>query len=193
MAYLEAAKQENFSRETIDVWYNEMLRLGWSDDDYRRAVMSVLRAPTYGKVKFDDFLKTEDLFTMEYVRLYADKVIESRKNQFIETNKQLAGDDLNAKLESEGLLNVQSAYWRRREVMLGTIQKRIEKRVKAVEYYIRHCDKDTREKILDIAIEKKIIVKDKFVDLVLPMCAPMLLDEVEPMILEMPAEERGEN
>lgn len=186
IAYLEAAKQENFSRETIEVWYNEFCRMGWTEEDFRRAVMSVLKNPTYGKIKFDDFLHSEDLFTMEYVRLYTDKMIENRKKHFITTNEHLVGDELEKELEREGLLNVHSSYWRKREIMLGTIQKRIEKRTKVVEHYIRHCDNKTRDRILDIAIAKKVIVKDKFVDLILPMCAPMLLDEVESMILEMP-------
>ena len=60
IAWLEAAKQENFPPETLEVWYVEMNRLGWSDTTFRERVLNVLRAKTYGKVKFDDFVSAEE-------------------------------------------------------------------------------------------------------------------------------------
>lgn len=61
MAYLEAAKQESFSRETLGVWFNEMTRLGWSAQKFRERVLSVLQSQTFGRISFDMFLTAEGM------------------------------------------------------------------------------------------------------------------------------------
>lgn len=59
MAYLEAAKQENFSRETLSVWFDQMVRLGWTEARFRERVLAVLHAQTFGRISFDMFLSAE--------------------------------------------------------------------------------------------------------------------------------------
>lgn len=59
MAYLEASKQEKFSRETLEVWWNEVRRLRWTKEKFRERVLAVLQIPTYGKISFDMFLTAE--------------------------------------------------------------------------------------------------------------------------------------
>lgn len=61
MAYLEAAKQENFSPETLGVWFNEMARLQWTEQEFRKRVIAVLQSCTYGRIGFDMFLTAEAL------------------------------------------------------------------------------------------------------------------------------------
>lgn len=59
MAYLEASKQEKFSRETLEVWWNEVQRLKWTREKFRERILAVLQMPTYGKISFDMFLNAE--------------------------------------------------------------------------------------------------------------------------------------
>jgi hypothetical protein len=59
LAYLEAAKQENFAPETLNVWFDQMTRLCWTETRFRERVVAVLHAPTYGKISFDMFLSAE--------------------------------------------------------------------------------------------------------------------------------------
>lgn len=63
MAYLEAAKQENFPPETLGVWFDQMSRLGWSEQKFRERVLAVLQAPTFGRISFDMFLSAESVPT----------------------------------------------------------------------------------------------------------------------------------
>jgi hypothetical protein len=175
MMWLEAVRQEQFGADTLDVWYFEICRLGWTADEFRKAVVSVSRAKIYGKVTFDNFLNAEDLYT--------NSEVVSRVNQIIENRKRLAEQQgfTEEDLVKEGLMNIQIIWDRKRLEILEKIQGRIEKRAKKVEWFIRNCDETTREEILQIAVDKGVIVKDKFWNMILPLTAPYLLDEVEPM------------
>jgi len=59
MAYLEAAKQDSFSPQTLGVWFDQMSHLKWTEGRFREKVLAVLRAPTYGRITFDMFLSIE--------------------------------------------------------------------------------------------------------------------------------------
>jgi hypothetical protein len=61
MAYLEAAKQENFPPQTLGVWFDQMTRLNWTAQRFRDSVLSVLQMPTYGRVSFDMFISAPPL------------------------------------------------------------------------------------------------------------------------------------
>jgi hypothetical protein len=178
MAYLEALRngQDDFSVDTLNSWYYEMIRLGWTDDVFRRAVISVSRAKIFGKITFDCFLNSEDLYTTEEVNVKVNQILANRKRQY--ENMGYSDEEL----AKEGLINIQFLYDQKRIKMLETIEKRIGHKVKRIEYFIRNCDEKTKEEILQIAINKKVIVKDQFWGMVLPMCAPYLIDEIEPML-----------
>lgn len=78
MAYLEASKQENFSPETLETWYDQFCRAEWTPDILRDRVTAVLRSTTYGKVKIDDFFQTERLYTGEEVNQIWEQKLRDR-------------------------------------------------------------------------------------------------------------------
>jgi hypothetical protein len=70
MARLEAGKGEDFDPRTLAVWYDEMTRLGWSDDFFVERCKAVMGAKVYGKISFDMSSTVMTLFQdIQMVRL----------------------------------------------------------------------------------------------------------------------------
>jgi len=180
MAYLEAAKQENFSPETLTVWYNEVLRLSWTEQEFRRAVMSALRNPTFGKVKFDDFLKNEEVFSADEVVAILEQKIRIRREELEKLIAGLSTPEQERRLAEEGLMSVRE-YWAgelRRQ--LERHVERIEKKCKRLRAQFYHLPEQSKIDLWAKAIQKGLAKDgDQFMPLILPQLVPMMIDEFE--------------
>jgi len=182
MAYLEAAKQENFSAETLGVWYSEMLWHGFDAARFRKSVFAVMSNQTFGKVKFEDFLLSSRLYTAGEMNEMVELRIEERKKYHEAQLMGLAmsGEARERKLAEAGLLNVQN-YW------ATELQKALEKHVQRInskckrlraQFYL--LPDQAKIDLWSKAVQKGLVRDgDRFAELILPSLVPRMISEFE--------------
>ena len=176
MQWLEAAKQETFSDETLKVWRVEMQRLGWTDAIFRDRITSVIRATTFGKVKFDDFVNAEPLYTPEEMARW----VNMRDQKRIADIQKITFDE--SALEKEGLLSFAYVYARRHAEIADRLNASLEKRLKAVERYIKAAPEEIKLELREILENKGLAKPDEYWRQTLYLHAPNLIYEVEKMM-----------
>ncbi len=185
MAYLEAAKQETFSGETLRVWYNEMLRLGWSDDMFRERVFSVLRSTTFGKVKFDDFVNVEALYTKADVdrtlNQQVEKIIESRAAEL--RRRKVSEEDIVRM--GMGELSRDADFELR--IKVEGFKKKVKPRIRAARAFVKIAADDVAAELWKSACKMGIVrdVNEPFWREILPVIVPKYLPVVESMMKRM--------
>jgi len=173
MQWLEAAKQETFSDETLKVWRVEMQRLGWTDAIFRDRITSVVRATTFGKVKFDDFMNAEPLYTPEEMARW----VNTRDQKRIADIQKITFDE--SALEKEGLLSFAYVYARRHAEVMERVNASLEKRLKIVERYIKSAPEEIKLELREILENKGLTKPDEYWRQTLYLYAPNLIYEVE--------------
>jgi len=180
MAYLEAARQENFSKETLIVWFTEMRRRGWDNDSFRKRIFAVLTNKPYGATKFDEFINAEEIFTTEEINMFVNKRINQRRKEF----EMLAGKELNQEeLAKEGLIEVQLWWNSRLKEQLEKHIERIESKCKKLRAQFYKLSEQGKIDLWSKAVQKGIVKDgDKFAHLVLPMLVSQMIEEFEEQI-----------
>lgn len=173
MAWLEAAKRDTFSPETLEVWFCEMNRLGWTEDVFRERVLATVRSTTFGKVKFDDFIGAEKLFTESEKNELVDRIIENRRQTFIKAGH--SEDDC----AEAGLIDVQSWWNSKRNRRIEEIANKIDEHCKDLRSKYTLLPFEKKQVLLSIAIEKGLIVKDDYWVEILPLLVPQMIQDFE--------------
>jgi hypothetical protein len=180
MAYLEAARQENFSKETLIVWFTEMRRRGWDNDSFRKRILSVLTNKPFGATKFDEFINAEEIFTREEINLFVNKKINQRKEEYELLAKKVLNEE---ELAKKGLIEVQWWWENRLKDQLEKHVERIESKCKKLRAQFYKLSEQGKIDLWSKAVEKGIVKDgDKFAHLVLPMLVPQMIEEFEEQI-----------
>lgn len=75
IARLQALRRDNIPRETLVVWYQEILKLGWNKEAFLERVEAVKRVKIYKAIDFTHFLEAEKLYTeMELNKIVQDRI-----------------------------------------------------------------------------------------------------------------------
>lgn len=177
IARIEAARQENYSKETLSVWFDEMVRRKWTVQYFEERYNAVLNSKTiYGGLKFNDFIDASALFTKTEMIAFSQKYIQQRK----EAISRIKFDE--KELEEEGLIDLQVVYSRRREEEKKRLGLTLEQRVKAAEGFIRNASEEVKLEILAILHQKGKIGDDPHWREILRFFAADVLFEVEKMM-----------
>lgn len=177
IAGLEAAKREDFPKESLNSWFSIMSNRAWTNEFFLEKVRIVLDSKQYGGVKFDSFIEGRGFYTEQESNLMALKIIEKRKFQLEGMKLPLE------KIEQEGLIDVQIVYHRR--IREEQERQRIlkQKKSKEVEKFIRTASEETKIELFKILREKKLLNNDEpFWREILHLFAPNLINEVEQMM-----------
>jgi len=130
MARLEAGKGEDFDPRTLAVWYDEMTRLGWSDDFFVERCKAVMGAKVYGKISFDMFVDSPALFTREEVAEEVERTINKRKQAYID---MLRGTRWSVnQLAEEGLYELTGLFYAKRAEEKETLMDKIKPFIKSL-------------------------------------------------------------
>lgn len=179
MAWLEAAKQETFSDETLKVWRIEMQRLGWTDGIFRERVSAVMRSTTFGKVKFEDFINSECLYTGKEVAGMIEQKINIRKAEYLRLKNFKVPDE---QLVAEGLASVQSWWQTELNQKLDEIKDQINARCRELRKRFSVLPQEKKDTLLSIAIDKGLIVKDSTAMEILPLLIPQMMEDFEKVL-----------
>jgi len=104
MGELEAQKRDKISEETMHVWYRTFRMQNWTNEKFDKQFEIVLKNPSYGGVKIDEFFNEEVKYT-EYevnlkVKLAVDNLVKKGNyllgNQIIEVTLPKIEVDLEA-------------------------------------------------------------------------------------------------
>ena len=82
-------------------------------------------------------------------------------------------------MAKEGLIQVAIIYLRRRDEIINKHFENQQKRCKKARAFIYNCNDSIKNEILELAIDKGLIMKDEFWRQSLPFLAPLMLEEVE--------------
>jgi hypothetical protein len=177
IAGLEAAKREDFPKETLNTWFSIMSNRNWTNGFFLEKVRIVLDSKQYGGVKFDSFIEGKGFYTVYESNEMALRIIERRKSQ-------LEAMQLPTKqIEQEGLIDVQIIYQNR--IRFEQDKQRIikEKKAKSVEMFIRKAPEETKKELFKILRNKNLLNNDEpFWKEILHLFAPYLIEEVQEMI-----------
>jgi hypothetical protein len=177
IAGLEAAKREDFPKETLNTWFSIMTNRNWTNGYFLEKVRIVLDSKQYGGVKFDSFIEGKGFYTIFEATGMALEIIERRKIQMESMNLPMK------QIEKEGLIDVQIIYQNRIRAEQERQRVLIEKNAKAVEKFIRCAGEETKIKIFEILKKKKLLDdNEKFWREILHLFAPYLIEEVQAMM-----------
>jgi hypothetical protein len=86
MALIESAKRDSIPEKTLETWYNIFRNLGWTHQQVKDKVWSILKKKSYGNatVRIDDFFEDENTFTESEMKLELQKRINSIIKQAID-------------------------------------------------------------------------------------------------------------
>jgi len=179
MAWLEAARQENFPIETLEVWYREFLRLGWTTERFRDAVLSVMKSKVFGKVTLSCFFENEQLYTSEEINRLVEQRIQKRRLEYLAWHPKTTEEEL-CRL---GLEEVQT--WWRSELhnRLQIHADRIHVKCKKLRAQFYHLPDQIKCDLWKIAVGKEIVQDgDPNAMLILPLLVPQMMNEFEKAI-----------
>jgi len=179
MAYLEAAKQENFPKETLNVWFVEMRRRGWTNETFRQRIAAVLSSKTYGSIKFDDFLLSKEFYSEEEIKYLVDREIKKRREEYIKSKNYNVSDE---ELASLGLIQVQNIWQRRFDEAVEIHAKRFEKKFRTLRAQYFKLPPEAKKILVEIASKKGLIQVDQYAEQILPLLIPKMAEEFETVI-----------
>ena len=115
----------------VEFWYKEFIRMGWKQKDFNKQFEAVKRATLYGRIDFENWLKTEIMYNEIDFKIRLDQEIESRiqKGKFLKdktpklTPEEKQAVDLAIAKEIE--LGYQSGWYEARETYQTERRKRI--------------------------------------------------------------------
>lgn len=91
-AKLEAAKRENFPKETMRVWFIEFVRRGWTKKMVLERYNALLTTKIYGveKLDFADWANVVETFAKDEMQLLVKQQIESmlQRGRYLLANKE---------------------------------------------------------------------------------------------------------
>lgn len=156
------------------MWYEEMVRRGWSDKYFAERYMAVLDSKKiYGALKFNDFIDAERLYTRAEAMKMANEIIEQRKAavaKFKFDENELA---------EEGLMDLRIVYARMRDEYKRKIGATVEQRVKRAEKFIKAAPEEIKLEILSICHAAGLIGDDPHWRQILHFFAADILPQVE--------------
>lgn len=176
MAWLEAARQENFSPETLEVWYREFVRLGWTTERFRDAVLSVMKSKVFGKVTMSCFFENEQLYTSEEINRLVEQRIQNRRLEYLAWHPKTAEEEL-CRL---GLEEVQT--WWRNELYtrLQIHADRIHVKCKQLRAQFYQLSDLAKIDLWQKAVAKGIVQDgDPNAMLILPMLVPQMMEDFQ--------------
>ena len=177
IARLEAAKREDFPKETLEIWFMIMTNRNWTNGFFNEKVRGVLDSKQYGGVKFDSFLEGKGFYTIHEANQLAMEIIEKRKLALEAMELPME------KIEQEGLIDVQVIYQSRIRIEQDRQRIILEKKAKAVETFIRKAPEETKKKLFEVLKKKELLDdREKFWREILHLFAPHLMDEVQEMM-----------
>lgn len=180
MAWLEAVRNENFPEETLEVWYREFVRLKWSREQFRDAVISVSRSKLYGKTSIDCFLFAERFYTSEEVNQLTEQRIQNRKQEYLNLKNYQANEE---ELASQGLIFVQQWWQGELKNQIDKHAERLEKKCKRLRAQFHLLPQQAKDDLWIKAVEKGIVQDgDKFTEQILPMLVPQMIEDFEIVI-----------
>ncbi len=180
IAGLEAAKREDFSKETLDTWFNIMSNREWTNGFFVEKVRCVLDSKQYGGVKFDSFIEGRGFYTVYEANQIALNIIEKRKLEM--RSMQIPIE----KIEEQGMIDIRQIYEGRIRIAMDKFRELQIKKVKSVEKFIRCASEDTKRKIADILKGKGYLDPDKepHWKAILHLFAPQVIQEVEEIMMK---------
>lgn len=134
IALLEAQKRDKIPDETILAWFQTFKSNNWTKEKFDKQFDKVLKSPSYGAVKIDEFLNEEIKYSPEDFG----RQIERWKNDMIRKGEKLLGDK-ETKTKAE-YLNLNDDY----------IKLAVSKRIQ-LEYYNER--QDAMDEIINKAIQ----------------------------------------
>jgi hypothetical protein len=113
-ARLEAAKSQNFSKETLDTWFSEFVNFGWTNQKLIHRYNAVLQMQQVRKeITFDDWLHAKPASGQEVVsdaKMLASKEIAIRKAAWIRARNEEREVFTEADLAAEGFIDLREIY-----------------------------------------------------------------------------------
>lgn len=76
--FLEAAKRDEFPKETIESWFIEMMRRCWTRKTFDTQFSAVMSATKYGKISFDIWVKSKVMYTEAEINAQANRLLNER-------------------------------------------------------------------------------------------------------------------
>lgn len=175
IAWLEALKQENFSAETLNVWWSEFQRLKWTKKRFAEAVTQVARNTSYGRVTFDMFLTKERLYTREEAMAIADEVIAQRRKDLEELEKYVPLE----LLEKQGLVEFQTAAARKLDALRVKAAVELKRRLRVARLWFDKQDENLKADLWGMAIKDKRVEEDQYWLQFVHELIPFYLEDVE--------------
>jgi hypothetical protein len=158
-----------------------MSNRNWTNGYFLEKVRIVLDSKQYGGVKFDSFIEGKGFYTIHEANAMALEIIARRKLQLEAMKLPMR------QIEKEGLIDVQIIYQRRIREEQDRQRIIIEKKVKEVEMFIRKAPEETKKKLFEVLINKKMLIpEERFWKEILHLFAPHLMEEVQEMIKKQP-------
>lgn len=162
--YLGRLKMITIDKKTIDAWYSEFIREGWTKKDFQRQYEAVKAKKVYNRVDLADWFETEKQYNEYELRAEVEKEVNRR----IEKGRQLVKNG--AKISQKAALDVRlyAADAAKRKLDLEYAQIIEEIRVKEFNYALSIAKKtekqieslspEDRAKLFRYALNKKLIV-----------------------------------
>ena len=155
----------------------ELYNLHESIESLQIRTEKVKRAEHYGRIGFNLWLTAKDVYTGEEIERELNHRQEMRRQTYLNINKAIENEE--EQLAKEGLTSVTAIYLRRKEETLNKIREGFEKRCRKAKAFIHSCNESAKNEILELALDKGLLVKDDYWRQTLPFLAPLMLDEVE--------------
>lgn len=177
IARLEAAKNTDYSKDTIDVWYDEMIKRNWTNGQFLEKVTLVLEQKQFGGVKFDDFTNATKLYTEEELNLKIYQTIEQHKKKIQEAKTANINEHI---LNEELLISEQHIYGQRIDDIKERARVKLRDRLKKAEQFIKTAPDEVKEELLKILTEKNLLTsEDPHWKTIIRLFVPHILIETE--------------
>lgn len=169
---------KELSKETLNLWYKEMVRRGWSKEFFAERCRAVLDTKIFGQsLTFDNFLDAKAMYSKEEMLNGAMEILENRKRQMREA--KISQEEI----EAEGLEEIQHVYQRERALYKEAIIEKQKARVKEIENFLRTCGQHAAQEIHKVIMQKGLIdEKEIYWREMLHLFAPEVIEEASALM-----------